>query len=97
MTRLVTFFLQVESHVVAMGKMHDTKCRICPDFEAKSWSDNLKHFNEMHGGEVQYKCGLCPRYFQTLIQARNHSLANGDCTGDKDTYRKSLGKHTIVW
>ena len=87
---------QVIGHRLAMGKLHDTKCRICPDFEARGWTDNLRHFNEVHGGEIQYKCGLCPRWFQTIVQARNHSSANGDCTGEKNRYRRSLTQ-TIVW
>ena len=40
-------------HTRQMGSFHDGKCRICPDFEAATWSQNLKHINEFHKGEIQ--------------------------------------------
>ena len=40
-------------HTRQMGNFHDGKCRICPDFEAVMWSQNLKHINEFHKGEIQ--------------------------------------------
>ena len=63
------------------GKYHDGKCRICPEFETKSWRQNLKHFNEVHDGTIQYKCGFCPSNFYTIAQVRIH--VKDDCQGEK--------------
>ena len=76
-----------------MGAFHDGKCRVCPDFEAFVWSDNLKHFNEVHNGEVQYKCGFCPKYFITMHQVRVHW---SDCQGEKNSHFERL-KETTTW
>ena len=67
------------NHKTNMGKFHDGKCRICPDFESLLWSENLKHFNEVHDGEIQYKCGYCPKYFNTPQKVRIH--VSDECAG----------------
>ena len=59
------------------------QCRICPDFEASTWADNVKHYDTVHNGEVQYKCGLCPAWFMTNLQRLHH--ASTECTASKTT------------
>ena len=70
----------MRSHLQRMGPYHDSKCRICPDFEAKSWDESLKHINTHHDGEVQFKCGFCPEYF-VHKRLRLHHLKH--CKGGK--------------
>jgi len=79
-------------HTRQMGKFHDGKCRICPDFEAAIWSQNLKHFNEFHKGEIQYKCGFCPEYFNTQLQIQVHVRLN--CQGEKNKHHERLNNVT---
>ena len=55
--------LGLKYHLRRFGPLHDAKCRICPDFEAKTWEENRKHYETHHSGEAQIKCGFCPAYF----------------------------------
>jgi len=73
----------VKSHIRVMGKYHDGKCRLCPDFEdPQSWKELTKHFNDVHGGEVQHKCGFCPEWFKAKEQVQAHLYAD-ECKGEK--------------
>jgi len=75
--------LTMKAHLKFHGRFHDGKCRLCPDFEeTKSWKVMLKHFNDVHNGEIQYKCGFCPEWFQTKSQVRCHVAAL--CKGEKN-------------
>ena len=62
----------LKEHVKQQGKHHDGKCRICPDFEAKTWDENLAHMNQYHDGNLQYKCGFCQAFFEHEILRRRH-------------------------
>jgi len=75
--------VSLKHHQERHGKYHDSKCRICPDFEASTWADNVKHYDTVHNGEVQYKCGLCPAWFMTNLQRLHH--ASTECTASKTT------------
>ena len=77
-----------------MGNFHDGKCRICPNFETVLWSENLKHFNEVHGGQIQYKCGYCPKYFSTPHQVRVH--VSNECDGEKNQHYERMN-NTTTW
>ena len=63
-----------------MGPFHDSKCRICPDFEAKTWDENVDHMDKYHDGEKQFKCGFCPAYFKHSVHKNRH-IPN--CPGSK--------------
>ena len=72
---------QARNHMKRMGPHHDSKCRLCPPkrggryFEAKTWAENLKHFDEFHGGEKQLKCGQCPdKFYPTELQLKRHTF-----------------------
>ena len=54
------------------GKHHDAICRICPDFTARSWDENLRHFEQEHEGIAQVKCGFCVEFFCTETQKKLH-------------------------
>ena len=62
----------LRGHKKSAGKHHDGKCRLCPDFEAKTWEENLKHFDDVHQGQRQYKCGSCSEYFLSENQYLSH-------------------------
>ena len=62
----------LKRHVATTGKHHDGKCRLCPDFEAKSWQENVAHYDSKHGGQIQHKCGTCTQFFLTPEQLKLH-------------------------
>ena len=62
----------MQSHLERMGPFHDSKCRICPDFEAKTWNENVEHMDKYHNGEKQYKCGFCPAFFKHVVHKNRH-------------------------
>ena len=62
----------MKEHQKKAGIFHDTKCRVCPDFQAKTWEENLKHLNSHHHGEMQHKCGFCPAYFAYTNHRQKH-------------------------
>ena len=68
-------------HLRRAGPLHDTKCRICPDFEAKTWEENKNHYDTHHNGEVQIKCGFCPAFFRYKMERVEH-LKEG-CPGQQ--------------
>ena len=90
----------LKNHLTEAGKHHDGKCRLCPDFEAKSWQENLAHYETKHGGQIQHKCGTCTQFFLTSEQLRlherqeheKHMSAEQVCPYCGQTYRK-LGEH----
>ena len=34
-------------HLIRKGQFHDAKCRICDDFEAKTWAENKAHCDQV--------------------------------------------------
>ena len=76
-------------HQQRHGKYHDAKCRICPDFEASTWADNIRHYDSVHKGEVQYKCGACPAWFLTNSQRLHHVSAECSAAKTPDMEQKS--------
>lgn len=79
--------IALQEHLKRLGPFHDTKCRICPEFEAKTWEENLKHVNTHHNGDVQFKCGYCPEYFFDSGRRKAHFKV---CTGDTKSKKKEL-------
>lgn len=66
----------INYHIRLAGPLHDTKCRICPDFEAKTWTEHEQHLVEKHDGSIQYKCGHCDEsaWFNSQSQYKSHKL-----------------------
>jgi len=67
---------KLANHLSLMGQHHNGRCRLCPDFEAKTWSENVSHFNGVHDGVHQFKCGMCMEYFRSVTQMRYHFIAS---------------------
>ena len=66
---------QINAHKKRNGKYHDGKCRLCPELEAfKSRESYLSHLNEKHEGKLQYKCGVCPEFFDTRELMKIHKI-----------------------
>jgi len=81
----------MKMHVRYCGPFHDGKCRLCPDFpETHSWKEMLKHFNDFHNGEIQYKCGFCSEWFKTKQQVRAHVKI--ECRGEKNKAHTMIRK-----
>merc|ERR1712029_58021 len=59
-------------HITTKGKFHDAKCRICDNFEAKTWGENKAHFDQYHEGQVQVQCGFCIAFFRNKTERINH-------------------------
>jgi len=59
-------------HKQCKGEYHDAKCRVCDSFEAKTRPELLNHFEKVHNGVQQFKCGRCPEYFPAKGFLRQH-------------------------
>jgi len=64
--------LHLKIHQKRFGPLHDGKCRICDNFEAKTWDENKSHYDNVHNGDIQHKCGYCPAFFDRKTDRIKH-------------------------
>ena len=86
---------QKKGHNKRHGIYHDGKCRLCPELEAFSSHENyMSHLNEKHDGKLQFKCGVCPEYFDTKEKMKIHKLHK--CQVKKEKYEKTVASSQVI-
>jgi hypothetical protein len=56
--------------------------------EFETWQNYERHVSKDHGGVFHYKCGLCPKIFDTIQRMRLHRKEDHFSKGDISDIQK---------